>query len=111
MAEIRLEGMEELQAALREKVKLDSVKKIVKLNGSELQTNAQREAPYDTGTLRRSIGLEIKDTGKTAKVEAKAEYAPYQEYGTRFMNAHPFMKPAFNAQKGRFKNDLERLAK
>lgn len=111
MSEITIDGIEELQAKLRETVKLDSVKKIVKLNGAEMQANAQREAPYKSGTLRRSIMLEMKDAGRTARVEAQAEYAPYQEYGTRFMKAHPYMKPAFNVQKGKFKRDLERLAK
>lgn len=111
MSEIVFSGLSELQEALQERCNLDSVKKVVKLNGAEMQEQAQRNAPVDTGTLERSIGLEMKDSGMTAKVEAKADYAPYQEYGTRFMNAQPYIKPAFNVQKRKFKSDLERLTK
>ena len=109
MSEIIFKGLVELQDALRDKTKLESVKKIVKLNGSEMQQQAQRNAPVDTGTLKRSIGLNVSDGGMTAKVEAKTDYAPYVEFGTRYMNAQPYMKPAFNQQKGKFKRDLDRL--
>lgn len=123
MAEIIFNGLEELQSALRDKATLDMVKKVVKLNGAELQAQAQRNAQFKghyegkrfvppTGTLKRSIkGPEMKNGGLTARVEAEVEYAAYVEYGTRFMNAQPYMKPAFNKQKAQFKNDLQRLTK
>ena len=121
MSEIVFSGLSELQVALQDKCNLDSVKKVVKLNGAELQQKAQRNAQFKghyegkkfvspTGTLRRSIkGPEMKDGGFTAKVEAGVEYAPYVEFGTRYMSAQPYMKPAFNQQKSQFRNDLERL--
>ena len=59
-----------------------------------------------TGHLKRSIGLDITDEGLTAEIEPTADYAAYVEYGTRFMNAQPYMKPAYNAQKGKFKSDF-----
>lgn len=83
----------------------------VKLNGAELQQKAQRNAPVDTGNLRRSINLSIKDGGMTAEITAMAEYSGYVEYGTRFMNAQPFIAPAFNEQKDIFINDLKRALK
>ena len=70
-----------------------------------------RKAPVDTGTLKRSIGLTIDDGGMAAQVEPTVEYAPYQEYGTRFMEAQPFVGPAFREQKEIFKRDLDRLVK
>ncbi len=78
-------------------------------NGTELQAKAQRNAPIDTGNLKRSIGLEINDSGLTAESEATAAYAGYVEYGTRFMNAQPYMKPAFEEQKIKFRNDMKKL--
>ncbi|MEG1459562.1 MAG: HK97 gp10 family phage protein, partial [Acetivibrio sp.] len=78
---------------------MDAVRRVVKLNGAEMQNKAQRNSPVDTGTLKRGIGIELGDGGLTAKVEAAAEYAPYQEYGTRFMESQPYMHPAFNEQK------------
>ena len=76
-----------------------------------LQAKAQRNAPVDTGTLKRSISLVLRDGVLTAESEATAEYAPYVEWGTRFMNAQPFMRPAYYAQKEQFKSDLSRLMK
>ncbi|MDT2640464.1 hypothetical protein P7D31_10090 [Enterococcus dongliensis] len=35
----------------------------------------------------------------------------YLEYGTRFMEAQPFMGPAYRAQKEIFKRDMDRLVK
>ena len=63
----------------------------------------------DTGTLKRSIGLEIRDGGLTAEVEPTAEYAAYVEYGTRYMSAQPYMRPSCTAQKEKFKSDLKSL--
>ena len=39
------------------------------------------------------------------------DYSAYVEYGTRFQSAQPFVKPAYNVQKGVFIKDLERLLK
>ena len=63
------------------------------------------------GTLKRSIGLDITDGGMTAEVEPTAEYAAYVEYGTRFMNAQPYMRPSYNQQKEKFKSDMKKLVR
>ena len=115
-------GMEKLQKKLRKNVDLNEVKKIVKTNGAEMQAEAQRNADFKghyegkkfvppTGTLRRSIGLEIKDSGMIAEVEPTAEYAPYVEFGTRFMNAQPYLKPAFKKQSKQFRKDMNELVR
>lgn len=108
---IKLIGVKKLQVKLEKNMDLDKVRHVVQMNGSEMQRKAQRKSPVDTGTLKRGIGLEISDGGMTATVESTTEYAPYQEYGTRFMEAQPFMKPAFNEQKEKFKRDLKKLVK
>ena len=111
MAEIKLVGETKLIAKLKKNMDMDLVKKAVRLNGSELQTKAKEKAPVDTGQLKRSIGLEITDGGLTAEVERGVDYAAYQEYGTRFMNAQPFMRPALQEQAKQFRKDLERCVK
>ncbi|MFQ8894288.1 MAG: HK97-gp10 family putative phage morphogenesis protein [Dorea sp.] len=45
------------------------------------------------------------------EIEPTADYAAYVEYGTRFMNAQPYMRPAYNAQKGKFKSDMQKLVR
>ena len=112
---LRVDGLKELQKALKDNVTMDDVKKVVRQNGSELQRKTQDNADfkkgYATGETKRSIGLEFKDSGFTAEVEPKTEYAPYLEYGTRFMEAQPFVKPAYDDQVQQFKKDMQRLVK
>lgn len=106
---VKLSGMKELKSTLNSKKDISKlVAPIVRLNGAELQQKAQRYAPVDTGNLRRSIRLSIKDDGMTAEVAATADYSAYVEYGTRFMNAQPYVRPAFNEQKDIFINDLQK---
>ena len=108
---VYIDGMDKLTAKIKKCQNLDPIKKVVKQNGAELQSKAQRNAPVDTGNLKRNIALEIKSNGMTAECESQAEYAPYVEWGTRYMEAQPHVKPAFEDQKKQFKHDLERVVK
>lgn len=111
MSNFELNGSQALIKALRKKASLNDVKKIIKVNGSEMQRDIQRRAAVDTGTLKRSVTLSIEDDGLTARVYSTVEYAPYLEYGTRFMAAQPFFRPVFLTQKVRFMKDLSRIIK
>lgn len=112
---IEIEGLEELQKKLKDNVRLDDVKRVVRHNGADLQTLMKSKADfkmgYATGETKRSIGLEIKNSGFDAEVGPETEYSPYPEYGTRFMSAQPFVRPAFNEQKEKFKRDMSKLVK
>ncbi|MCM1893938.1 HK97 gp10 family phage protein [Dorea sp. MB18-49] len=119
---VKLIGFEKLEAKLTKNMDLSKVKATVKKNGAQLQKKAQKNAPVGTpqstgipgyvgGTLKRSIGLEITDGGMTAEVESTAEYAGYQEYGTRFMKGKPHIRPAFEEQKEKFKADMKELVR
>lgn len=109
MGGIKVVGIEKLQKKLKKNVQMEDVKRVVRHNGAEMQEKAQRNAPVDTGTLKRSIGLEITDSGMAAEVEPTADYAPYVELGTRFMDAQPYLKPAFDDQKEKFRKDMKKL--
>ena len=113
MATIKIIGIDELERKLKDNCRLDDVKTVVRQNGAELHSKMQREAVfvkgYSVGDTKRSISLELRDSGFTAAVSPGTEYSPYLEYGTRFMDAQPFVRPAFNAQKVIFKNDLNKL--
>lgn len=115
MAKIKIDGLEELEKKLKANATLEDVKRVIKQNGAELQKNMQSKADftrgYATGTTKRSIGLEIKDGGFTAEVGPETEYAPYLEYGTRFMEAQPFVRPALEEQTAQFKSDMDRLVR
>ena len=77
---------------------------------SEMQQAAVQNAPYRTGTLKRSIvGPRILDNGLEAEVDATVHYAPYVEFGTRFMAPRRYMAYALSVQKKIFYSDLKRL--
>lgn len=113
MPKLEIKGLDKLEKALRDNATLSDVKRVVRQNGSQMQkqmkTNADFAKGYQTGATKRSIGLEIKDGGFTAEVAPTEDHAPYLEYGTRFMGAQPFVKPAYNSQKIKFKRDLNKL--
>lgn len=50
--------------------------------------------PVDTGTLRRSIHTVISERGMRAVVGPSVAYAIFVEFGTRFMAARPYTRPA-----------------
>ena len=115
MASIKVTGLKELQKALKDNVDLDDVKRVVRHHGSKMQQRMKDKADfkmgYQTGTTKRSIELDFEDQGFTATVEPTTDYSPYLEYGTRFMDAQPFVKPAWNEQKELFKRDMQKLVK
>ena len=127
MAVIKLEGVDELQKRLKENVQLDDVKRVVKHNGSELQKRIKNKAVFKghwgyergkgrtfvkpSGATRDSVALEITDGGFAAEAGPTTEYAPYVELGTRFMQAQPFVRPAFEEQKKEFERDMKKLTR
>ncbi len=115
MPKIKVTGLDKLEKSLKKNVTMGDVKKVVRHNGAEMQRKMQENADftqgYQTGTTKRSIGLEILDNGFTASVGPETEYSPYLEYGTRFMDAQPFVKPAHDAQKKKFKQDMKKLVR
>lgn len=115
MAKIKIEGLDKLQKRLAENVTMNGVKRVVRKNGAELQSKIQEKAEftkgYQTGTTKRSVTLEITDGGFTAEAGPTIEYAPYLEYGTRFMDAQPFVQPALEEQAAKFKSDMQKLVR
>lgn len=127
MPKITFKGLDELEKKLKANVTMDDVKRVVKVNGSELHEKVQENADFHghyawkagvgkvfvspTGTTKRSVTLDIKDGGLTADVEPETEYSPYLEYGTRFMEAQPFVRPALEKQAAQFKKDMQKLVR
>lgn len=115
MAKLKIDGLDKLQKALKDNVTFDDVKQLVRQSGSGLQRNMQGKADftkgYATGQTKRSIGLELKDSDLTAEVAPTTEYSPYLEYGTRFMEAQPFVRPAFEEEAAKFKSRMQKLVK
>lgn len=110
---IFFEGLEDVEEKLKKNVTLNDVKRVVRNNGSKLQSNIQKNADfskgYATGTTKRSVNLQIGANGLEASSEPQTEYAQYVEWGTRFMEAQPFVRPGFVEVKEKFKSDMKKL--
>ena len=58
---------------------------------------ARGKAPVDTGRLKRSVtrGNPFKTSGgMSISVGTNVSYAEFQERGTKYMDAHPYLRPA-----------------
>src|SRR5690625_1194748 len=64
----------------------------------------------DTGRLAGSIRAVMSGT-PTASVDALADYAVHLEFGTRDMAARPFMTPAVEAEREKFRKGVNDLTK
>lgn len=115
MASIKITGVKELQKRLKKNVTLDDVKQTIRKNGTELQAKMQEKADfkkgYATGATKNSIRNEMSNGNLTATVGATTDYSRYLEVGTRFMEAQPFVRPAFEEQLTQFKSDMQKLVK
>ena len=115
MSGFKIEGIKKLQAKLKKNVQMDDVKRVVKTNGAQLKNKMVRNANfvkgYQTGTTKRHIFRNTKDSGLTVEVGPTTEYSPYLEFGTRFMEAQPFVRPALDEQKKEFVKDFKKLTK
>ena len=112
MADIVIEGGDEMVRAIRNRFNHDKVARVVKRNTSQAQQKAKRIVPVakkNGGTLKRSITIRVDTIGLAGYITAGADYAPYVEYGTRKMDAQPFMQPAAREQAPIFMNDLRNL--
>ena len=63
-----------------------------------VEAEAKKLCPVDTGKLRASITPVI-ESWAAGYVGTNTHYAPHVEYGTRKMDAQPFLEPAFLAGK------------
>ena len=71
-----------------------------------IESEAKRRAPVDTGNLRRSLATEML-TGKNETVArgvvgTNVEYAAFQEFGTRNMQAQPYLGPALEMARRKY---------
>lgn len=66
------------------------------------ETEAKRRCPVDTGRLRASIRFMVTEdfAGIVGYVGSDVSYTIYQELGTEFMGAQPFLRPALDIAVG-----------
>ena len=121
MAKIKIEGLDKLEKRLKQNAALSDVKRVVRKNAIDLHKKVVKNAGeenfkkgYFTGNLKQNVsgqGLVFKDGDFSAEVGTTVEYGPYLEYGTRFMEKEPFIKPALDDVTDKFMDDMKKLVK
>lgn len=110
---LKVYGHKKLKVNLKDIRQMKAVKGIVKKNTALLNQEMVRAAVfkggYSTGRTKQSISIYIGNSGLYGKVHPNTKYSPYVEYGTRYMSAQPFVKPAFQKAKKEFIKDLDKL--
>jgi HK97 gp10 family phage protein len=71
---------------------------------------ARKRCPVDTGRLRQGIQTDI-DTGAGASecvgvLFDDVDYAPFVEFGTRYMRAQPFLRPGMAMAQARYEREM-----
>jgi HK97 gp10 family phage protein len=62
---------------------------------ADVKAEAMRLVPVRTGYLRSTIYAKIQEW--VAEIGAEATYALFVEFGTKYMQAHPYLYPALQA--------------
>ena len=83
--------------------------RVVAKTAHDVEADAKRFAPVDTGALRNSNGATISAGGLSAEIGPTVHYAPYLEFGTRRMSPQPFMGPAADRHAEAFVKAIESL--
>lgn len=123
----KIEGLKELSDALTNEMPKATAtnvqKRALKAAGDPMVNDAKRQAPFETGLLKRRINISTKLSPRQKgmhKKESKVEMfvgppsmtrAIVAEFGSVNQSPHPFMRPAWDANKRTaFKNIREILA-
>lgn len=118
------EGMDKLIQRIQEIGKMTEAKNIVREStvnvarrsqelvpvgfGKRYPVSSKKPAGYVGGTLKRSMTVNV--NALKGEVKYTSEYAPYQEYGTRYQTARKFVGAPYNSEKAKFISKLRRLA-
>lgn len=74
-----------------------------------VEGKAVEKVHVKSGALKQSITRAIEKI--RAFVGTPLEYAPYEEFGTRFRDPHPFLRPAFFTSIKQINNIFKKLYK
>jgi HK97 gp10 family phage protein len=108
----KITGLDQLQqkfAALQKATQAQVLKNAVFSGSLIFQNSAVQKVPVVTHNLQRSIHVEVavsKATYAEAQTGTDVEYAAYVEFGTSKQSAKPYLRPAFDENKDRAKNEV-----
>ena len=115
---VRVEGLRELQDALQELPKLTAknvMKRVLTKRAQPIADDAESRVRVKSGKLKISVGVGTKLSRRQRGMHQKAaqdevevfvgpgalQQATTEEFGTYKQAAHPYMRPAWDAHKGK----------
>lgn len=81
----------------------------LKAIGLFVEGEAKLRSPVDTGNLRSSIDHKVQDT--SVAIGTNTEYAIFQEKGSRFQPAQPYLEPSVMQNRNKIKSLAEQYLK
>ena len=112
---IKIVGLDKLNRKLRKNATLNDVKTVVSTNGNRLERDikANTKVAYVKGYSEQNTADSVNgnplDGGMSYEAGIAMSYNPYTEFGTRFMDPEPVVKPAIEKVGAQFERDMRRL--
>ena len=82
----------------------DKIEQRLQLVGELVSSDARKNAPKLTGTLRDSITFVVNERENSVIIGTPVEYAPYIELGTRYITPRFFLTRALNENLNKIRN-------
>lgn len=101
-----VKGVKQLNVKLNGLIKKASGAQLataLRAGGLVIEVPAKAKAPVLTSNLRRSIHTEVSSSGERAeaRIGTNVEYGPHVEFGTSRQPAQPYLRPAYDENKGK----------
>lgn len=95
----RVEGLEASRRALEQVLRAEraAIPEVLDVVGQVATGEIRERAPLKTGRLRRSYTWEVDARGRWVEISSNVVYAPYQEFGTRYIGGKPHVRPGLDA--------------
>lgn len=84
---------------------------IIRVVTEDAKQCAKDNVRVDTGALRDSITAQVDPQQIVGVLDVGEDYADYVEFGTRFMEAKPFIRPATLKGRKTLYNEMAKLEK
>lgn len=111
---IKVNGLPEALSKLRkyQSRKKKQIKDELKIGAFKVEALAKDRVPVDTGYLKSKITVDDGDIAiLIVRVGTNVKYAPYVEFGTKFMGARPYLYPSFFSQENEIVKAIGRVLK
>lgn len=109
---VKLEGIEDLIRKVRsyQVITKEAIRIALMRNALKVELAAKEMCAVDTGWLRGSITTDKRYIQKfLVMVGTNVDYGPYVEFGTKKMDARPYLFPAFFMFEGEIIKDIKKI--